>query len=47
MTNIFVGNLNYSTTQEDLRETFAQFGNHPCIFRRALPYRRPNKLGNV
>jgi cold-inducible RNA-binding protein len=27
MTNIFVGNLNYSTTQEDLQATFAQFGN--------------------
>ncbi len=27
MTNIFVGNLNYSTTQEDLHQTFAQFGN--------------------
>lgn len=27
MTNIFVGNLNYSTTQEDLHTTFAQFGN--------------------
>lgn len=27
MTNIFVGNLNYSTTQEDLHATFAQFGN--------------------
>jgi cold-inducible RNA-binding protein len=27
MTNIFVGNLNYSTTQEDLQTTFAQFGN--------------------
>ena len=27
MTNIFVGNLNYSTTQEDLHETFARFGN--------------------
>ena len=26
MTNIFVGNLNYSTTQEDLHTTFAQFG---------------------
>ncbi|HLJ46728.1 MAG TPA: RNA-binding protein [Bryobacteraceae bacterium] len=27
MTNIFVGNLSYSTTQEDLHSTFAQFGN--------------------
>jgi RNA recognition motif-containing protein len=27
MTNIFVGNLNYSTTQEDLHAAFAQFGN--------------------
>jgi cold-inducible RNA-binding protein len=27
MTNIFVGNLNYATTQEDLHTTFAQFGN--------------------
>ena len=27
MTNIFVGNLNYSTTQEDLHSAFAQFGN--------------------
>jgi cold-inducible RNA-binding protein len=27
MTNIFVGNLNYSTTQEDLLATFSQFGN--------------------
>ena len=27
MTNIFVGNLNYSTTQEDLTSAFAQFGN--------------------
>ena len=27
MVNIFVGNLNYSTTQEDLHATFAQFGN--------------------
>jgi cold-inducible RNA-binding protein len=27
MTNIFVGNLNFSTTQEDLHSTFAQFGN--------------------
>jgi len=26
MTNIFVGNLSYSTTQEDLQATFAQFG---------------------
>jgi RNA recognition motif-containing protein len=26
MTNIFVGNLNYSTTQEDLYATFSQFG---------------------
>ena len=27
MTNIFVGNLNYSTTQDDLHATFSQFGN--------------------
>jgi len=27
MTNIVVGNLNYSTTQEDLYAAFAQFGN--------------------
>ena len=27
MTNIFVGNLSYSTTQEDLLATFSQFGN--------------------
>jgi hypothetical protein len=27
MNNIFVGNLNYSTTQEDLHAAFAQFGN--------------------
>jgi cold-inducible RNA-binding protein len=27
MTNIFVGNLNYSTTQDDLQTTFGQFGN--------------------
>jgi RNA recognition motif-containing protein len=27
MTNIFVGNLNYQTTQEDLHATFSQFGN--------------------
>jgi len=27
MTSIFVGNLNYSTTQEDLHAAFAQFGN--------------------
>lgn len=27
MTNIFVGNLSYSTTQEDLHASFAQFGN--------------------
>jgi cold-inducible RNA-binding protein len=27
MTNIFVGNLNYSTTQEDLQAAFAQFGS--------------------
>lgn len=27
MTNIFVGNLDYSTTQEDLQAAFAQFGN--------------------
>jgi RNA recognition motif-containing protein len=26
MTNIFVGNLNYQTTQEDLREMFSPFG---------------------
>jgi len=27
MTNIFVGNLSYSTTQEDLYAAFAQFGS--------------------
>ena len=27
MTNIFVGNLSYQTTQEDLLATFSQFGN--------------------
>jgi len=27
MTNIFVGNLSYSTTQDDLFATFSQFGN--------------------
>lgn len=27
MTNIFVGNLNYSTTQDDLHAAFAQYGN--------------------
>ena len=27
MTSIFVGNLNYSTTQDDLHATFSQFGN--------------------
>ena len=27
MTNIFVGNLSFSTTQEDLQATFAQFGS--------------------
>ena len=27
MTNIFVGNLSYSTTQEDLLAAFSQFGN--------------------
>src|SRR5215469_3301573 len=27
MTNIFVGNLSYQTTQEDLHATFSQFGN--------------------
>ncbi len=27
MTNIFVGNLSYSTTQEDLHASFAQFGS--------------------
>jgi cold-inducible RNA-binding protein len=26
MTNIFVGNLNYKTTQEDLHAAFSQFG---------------------
>ena len=26
MTNIFVGNLSYQTTQEDLQATFSQFG---------------------
>ena len=27
MTNIFVGNLSYQTTQEDLLNAFSQFGN--------------------
>jgi RNA recognition motif-containing protein len=27
MTNIFVGNLSFQTTQEDLHTTFSQFGN--------------------
>jgi len=27
MTNIFVGNLSYQTTQEDLQALFSQFGN--------------------
>jgi cold-inducible RNA-binding protein len=27
MSNIFVGNLSYQTTQEDLHATFSQFGN--------------------
>lgn len=27
MTNIFVGNLSFQTTQEDLLATFSQFGN--------------------
>ena len=27
MTNIFVGNLSYQTTQEDLHAAFAQYGN--------------------
>ena len=27
MTNIFVGNLSFSTTQEDLHSVFAQFGS--------------------
>jgi RNA recognition motif-containing protein len=27
MTNIFVGNLSYSTTQEDLLAAFSQYGN--------------------
>jgi len=27
MTNIFVGNLSYETTPEDLQATFSQFGN--------------------
>jgi len=26
MTNIFVGNLSYQTTQEDLQQAFAQYG---------------------
>ena len=26
MTNIFVGNLNYQTTQEELMQAFSQFG---------------------
>ena len=27
MTNIFVGNLSYQTTQDELHATFSQFGN--------------------
>lgn len=27
MTSIFVGNLSYQTTQEDLQATFSQYGN--------------------
>jgi cold-inducible RNA-binding protein len=27
MTNIFVGNLNFQTTQEDLHAAFSQYGN--------------------
>ncbi len=27
MTNIFVGNLSFSTTQDDLHQAFANFGN--------------------
>lgn len=27
MTNIFVGNLSYQTTQDDLQAAFAQYGN--------------------
>ena len=27
MTNIFVGNLSYQTTQEDLQQAFAQYGS--------------------
>lgn len=27
MTNIFVGNLSYQTTQQDLEAAFAQYGN--------------------
>src|SRR5579884_2777298 len=27
MTNIFVGNLSYQTTQEDLQAAFSQYGN--------------------
>ncbi|MBS1874448.1 MAG: RNA-binding protein [Acidobacteria bacterium] len=27
MTNIFVGNLSYSTTQDDLHAAFSQYGN--------------------
>lgn len=27
MTNIFVGNLSYSTTQDELHQAFSQFGN--------------------
>ena len=26
MTNIFVGNLSYQTTQEDLQQAFSQYG---------------------
>ena len=27
MTNIFVGNLSYQTTEDDLRSAFAEYGN--------------------
>lgn len=31
MTNIFVGNLNYQTTQEDLREAFSPYGTVEAV----------------
>lgn len=31
MTNIYVGNLSYDATEEDLREAFAQFGQVSAV----------------